>query len=178
MTDQQSDDTFLEQVAEAFEFPLEDLEANRAGYLSPSQTLRFKARAGFQLAVMGLTFSLAMVAVVLYFLRPSLPTLGVCLVWFGLLSLLGFIRWRDCQPILKDLKDKKVRRLTGAIRKSFTVSSVKGNSARFNSVHIKGVALETSLAIYNALSDDQRYRIYYAPHTQTLLSVEPFSSEA
>ncbi|PWH15243.1 MAG: hypothetical protein DDG60_06400 [Anaerolineae bacterium] len=161
-----------EILAQANHFTLEDLAANRAGEVVPTQRLRPLGQMLFGillgLSVLGGAAWLALFLPILnrseyipFLLIPAIflaifAFISVSMVWKGLLAVFA----------------SSPAQIQGIARKEQRVSGGRNRSTRYYYL-IGEHKFQVSRLAYLALLEGCSYRAYYLPGTKTLLSIEP-----
>ena len=164
------------ELAAVLGFSREDLDANRAGRLSPAQAATLR-RAHTRDIVRGLvSAAIAAGVVALWSLLNSSTT--AILFWalvllfpaaFALVSL-----WSAGQRS-RDLQSGVVAIAAGPLqRHAEDLGSTR--RAPTYSLNAGGVKLNVPLTVYGAFADGGHYALYHTPHSRTLLSAEPLDA--
>lgn len=152
---------------------LEDLEINRSGELSERQKkgLKFWVSFWFVLAGIEIAILVGHVAFQIFYLRSWF--MGIAISIF--LILLAYMNIENAKPFQKDLLDNKVKTTSGKLFKLFSLVRIDGKSGRvWNcSIRVDTQTFSVSPTIYNAVVQDERYRLYYAPHCRRVVNIEP-----
>jgi hypothetical protein len=166
-------------LAQAHNFSLTALAANRAGRLALEQIAFLRQRArrtllvGLLVVAGALPFAAGMAIV------EGGPTLASVLLFGGITALAGR-RWvvRSVRT-LNDARAGAVAMLEGVVTKGRTVDiDVSGNSTITYSYHVGRQQFQVSSAAYAALPPGLICRLYYSPGIKELLSVEPVAAPA
>ncbi len=160
----------------ALEFTVEDLAANRNGFLSSAQRLqleqqRWKGARGYVLlaAVFGVV---ALIPALRFFtssIRDTNDLIGACI--FGALTLaLAWTAYTRWQQIHFDAARGTASVISGIVRlETRTVN--RGNVVY--KLKIQGLDFQVSEAALQVFTDGETYRVYYAPESKIVLSAEP-----
>lgn len=166
-------------MATGLPYTLGDIRANREGLLSMAQ----RARMIQQLDAMQHNLRAYMVefgVVNAVFLTMLIVggvevggLLGTALVLATLMLI--FERWAGARArkLAADVAARRVNILVGPVQRTTWLD--RAGIKRYG-VRIGRDVFIVGPHIYTALNADQSYRIYYAPHTHTLLSMEPVAS--
>lgn len=141
-----------------------DLAANREGHLSPTQIARLRAKA-ITIAVGYGLLAVIFGGFAIYAPHDSaniLWDLGAGLCFVVMIGVLIF----KCGQIVRDLMSAKVVSVEGKI----AVRVMESRSPRYK-VEIGAVELEIPLQAYQGLKDGERYCVYYAPKSRTILAI-------
>lgn len=154
------------KVASAFEFDEQDLEANRRGYLSPSQVQILRKRRNeslgvllFAFVVLNATFVPLVVSSKGFVNHVFLLMEVVFSLVIALSALWTHIRFRQ------DIRRRQIKRLFGRIG----LYIIDKKNAR---LHIEGQRFRITTKQALALRDGEYYNIYIAPRMRTILSAE------
>jgi hypothetical protein len=154
------------QLQSVFQFTAEQLAANRAGTLAPGQlTETIKA------AVFGSLFVLAVVGFGIVALRASrgiARIVGPIVLVIGCAIIVGVV----VVPAARDLASETVAATEGKVDEIRT----PGKGGKYANVVVGGVSISTradpNLA-RSLVGDGTRFRVYYLPQGERLLSLEP-----
>ncbi len=137
-------------------FSLEDLEANRQGYMTTRQRLR-----------LWLPVNLLSVA-------PTLIVIGLfaCAIWPWLLLVPGIVAGWFLLRRAADMTSGQVPSIDGVGQRQ--KPQRRGDMHKYLFGNLR---FAVSGQAYNALITGQRYRVYYARYSKDLLSIEPLADE-
>ncbi|MEQ8674137.1 MAG: hypothetical protein RLP44_09050 [Aggregatilineales bacterium] len=164
----------LEQLQQAMEFMLDDLEANRQGKLSEMQNYHLRVRR--QQAILtgaSLIFLFIISATVLIFLgrrqESSILTIIGIGVTLGNAAMTGIFA-RYWLRINADIQRGKVHTITGTLERV-----VKPVTRRVVNMMIRVEGFETIVnkEVFESFNHKQPYKLYTTPYTGSLLSAEP-----
>ncbi|MFL5800646.1 MAG: hypothetical protein ACJ8CR_02785 [Roseiflexaceae bacterium] len=165
---QPAGDDLLATLAQTNNFSLGALAANRAGRLAPEQVVALQRRAIYRLVF-------GAVCIVVASLIPILfgSTAGLIVFGSGVVVLIGGIAFFKAYKTFADSQDGKVEMIEGHVtRHMYTATDTEGESTTYYYV-IDKRRFEVSAAAFQALAEGRRYRLYYAPGSGDLLSIEP-----
>jgi hypothetical protein len=162
----------------ALDFDDDDLAANKSGEYSDHQIAELKRRRTWQAIIFSLTtvvvslLALVSTTSAPTLLLPMLFFLGLFMVWSLLAGGIGVVRFtRDLRTGIKAAEG----------RVGLDMNPSQNTSAYF--VKLDERKFKVKKAIFLAFKNGDPYRIYYAPHSKTILSVEwlrddnPFDEE-
>ncbi len=164
--------TELQSLDSALDFNAADLDANRAGQLSPRQIERLRKTRRRNLSI-GAALVLALIVVssgFLYFgaaqksLILSLVGIGVTLCNAALLG----VSVRAALRLSSDIDKRAVQTLAGPIKHTIRVT---GRVATYI-IHSSGQEIVVSKPTFFALKENAAYRLYRTPEASVLLSAE------
>jgi hypothetical protein len=162
-------------LMEALDFTDEDLAANREGYLTKRQLLRLSQRQnswtmGVVLAAIGSVFLCAFA--IMDGIRIG-DTVSSRVGIIGLIAILagGFVlyTWTKGARFAVDLRQGELEAVEGRV--ALDVIS-QGSSGNAYTVQIEDRTFAINKPIFLAFKNGDPYRIYYAPHSRTILSAE------
>jgi len=160
----------LETLSKANDFALEDVQANREGWMSPRQRARVVRGTIGAFFFLSLILVGGIVVAVLASVGGFSPLLLVSLSLVGtaLLFLLPLTSAR------RQLRDGRVAMMDGVVVHEMKRESDSdgGNTTSYYYV-INQQKFSVTGAAYNALVPGLHYRIYYLPHMHKLVSIEP-----
>jgi len=163
----------LETLATANGFTLEDLQANREGWMSPRQ------RAGVVRRTIGCLFwLLILVAIVVSGASVALGVtvggfwpLGLVLLGLAVYALLSFTLISSAK---QQLRDGRVAIMDGiGVHEMKRESDGEGGYTTRYSYVVNQQQFSVTGAAYNALVPGLRYRVYYLPSDHKLVGIEP-----
>jgi hypothetical protein len=166
------------------EVEISDLKANRAGQLSQSQIKRLK-KLPFEkvptylfLSGLGLLFYAAIVVDALQknVNNSGTTTFIVATLAYMIVPAIFFIAFmKRLNLSRKDLEPGSVAVVSGeAIILKRTVRNKRSTRLEY-SLKIGDVTFDASPDILNVVASGDSYRLYYAPHTKTMLTIENLS---
>jgi hypothetical protein len=168
------DDQPLRRV---FHFTADDLDANRAGTLTPRQLERLRERYNQTTLLMVVIPFVALTLIVMAIFTFNLK--GLCLsILFAVATAVYFINDRErLQERANAIRNPSVRTLEGAIELQREYIRTRRNPIdKFSySVLIQYWRFELSSQQYAALTDKAAYRFYYVRDSLMILSVERLS---
>jgi hypothetical protein len=178
------DNPAMQPVSEAeqtlrrvFHFTADDLDANRAGTLTPRQLDRLRERYSRTTLLMVIIPFVALVLIVMAMVTFDLE--GLCLSFlFAVGSAVYFMNDRErLRERANAIRNPSVRMLEGAIelRQEYVRTRRNPIDKFFYSVLIQYWRFELSSQQYAALEDKAAYRIYYVRDSLMILSVERLS---
>lgn len=158
---------YEERLMDVFRFDDDDLEANQAGQFSQAQIAHLKAArntAIFQFALMWLFIGVLTAVVVGIGMRVegALPPVMAGLL---VISVLPFI-FSKARRLMKDVRENRILAAEGRVdlsMRNYTDYSLFVDKQRFD--------LKQKEA-FLAFKNGDPYRIYFAPHSKQILSVE------
>ena len=159
------------ELMKALKFDPQDLEANRAGFVSSNQTKRLKRN--FVKIIAFLWFG-ALVFVVFTLLNmatdlaPFLAVMTPFPVLFVILAILDF------RHVALMLPTQCVKWMHGILKKRRHFELGRYSQWHYK-INIQGKEFEVSKDVYEAFIEGEIYTIYYLPITDTLLSAEHVS---
>lgn len=163
----------MDELIKIGAFNLEDLEINRSGELSERQKIVLKFWVGFWLILAGLVIAILVghLAFQIFYLRSW----GVGIAFSVILILLAYMNIENAKPFQEDLLDNKVKTASGKMYKLFSPVRVEGSHGRIwnCSIRVDTQTFSVSPTIYNAVVQDEGYRLYYAPHSRRVVNIEP-----
>jgi hypothetical protein len=161
---------YEERLMATFAFDEDDLEANQAGYFSAQQRDRFQAK--HIKGVWTAAFFSLLVAGVLGGILVGIPTpspiqiiLTVGILMFG--GLLSFFALQ-IRRLRADLQEDRVLTAEGRIDLSLKTGQNKADYF----LRVAGMRFPIKKRAFLAFKNGDPYRIYYAPHSKRILSVE------
>lgn len=152
-------------LADSNNFTLEDLDQNRKGTLSKHQEAHL-IKITVQYLIMYLAAALLFGSMVLQILHSLSSTGFLLLMIVGVVLVVRFSR--SAGQVIADLWVGKVKSVDGPIAREIRRSRY---SHSYYYV-IDGYRFQVSTEAYNALVEGRPYRVYYASHSQQLLSLE------
>ena len=173
----------LHALAEALDFTLADVQVNRQGWMSPRQ--REAKSSPLVWFCAGLTTVGGAIVGGLWFIAGFPPeglnwfmVLALVLAWLGLSALITFLGVRYTR---KQLGDGRVAFLDGFVKRERHESTIDGvKSASYAYVvyqpqpnDVKQQRFSVNEAAFHALLPGLRYRVYYMPASNKLVSIEP-----
>lgn len=162
-----------EILAQANQFTLDDLAANRNGEVTPAQRMKPLGQV-IGGAIFGL-MALALGGLLFFQVLPNvdsgeaLPAIVIPALVLGIFALVG--GWMFLSGVL-DMSLSSIEQWQGVGRKQKRTSGGKSRSTTYYYV-IDGKSFQVSRRAYNALFEGIAYRIYYLPRTKKLVSIEP-----
>lgn len=162
-------------------FNPDDLMFNQIGDLSPRQRRWLKLEmAGWACQIM-FNLILLVAAWVAFYLQFQFTTyffLGGAL-WSILIVGSTGISLQSIWPIWKSLKDNEVQSVAGTISKRYTFQRPNGRWSGSSSwaLIIRSDSFGTSPRIFDAITEQQSYRLFYIPALQRPVNIEPLFSE-
>jgi hypothetical protein len=172
------------RLAQAHDFSLEALAANRHGRVTPAQSFQ---RGSWILLSIGLAVLLVWIAgwLILAATEPISPAypfinphaLNPIFVLIGsavasaLVTVIALVAWRR---LLSDLRGRRPAVVEGHIRKVVRDQDV----LPIYEYELNGRRFRVAKAAYEALDEALTYRVYSLPHSQLLLSIEPVERES
>lgn len=163
----------------ALKFDDDDLAANIAGNFSVAQVQRLKRRRVAQAITIAVICAIIVLVVLLMAtvsVQTAPPLLILTALFGGLALLFGTI---TSIQVTRDLQDG-IKVIEGRVQLDMTPAQ---NSATYY-VKVEGKKFKVKKAAFLAFKNGDPYRIYYAPHSKTILSVEwmrddnPFEEDA
>ncbi|MYD10437.1 MAG: hypothetical protein F4X02_10390 [Chloroflexi bacterium] len=156
----------------ALGFSEADLEANRRGELSPSQTARLRASRRRQLAA-GLLLFASLVIAATIFIYLGQASGNAILGWAGALLILinavvVGVMARGYMRVGGDLRPGNVEVLAGEVERVLR----RGRQADNYLIRIDGASLAVSKEVFLSFRHEAPYRIYRSVHACLLLSAE------
>jgi hypothetical protein len=157
----------------ALSFTERDLRSNQEGELSDSQVERLRRERSAYLGRSAIVLSISPVAGIYAvaeagrLLHSAVPLLLLVALALGCYALYVWLRLRRLDG---DLRSGYAAYVEGAARRSTSHDPTRGQH-RYT-LTVGDLRFEVSKRVYDAFEDDQRYRVYYTPNTQTLLSAE------
>ena len=151
----------------AIRFDEDDLAANASGTFSAGQLLAFKNRRAAQTSVvtlLGVIIALIMLLVAVNVANVLLLLLILAVFFIGFALLIGGI---PTLQITRDLQ-QGVRAVEGRVELDMTSSQ----NGTFYVMKVEGKKFKVMKPTFLAFKNGDPYRIYYAPYTDTILSVE------
>ena len=170
-------------LAQALHYEVGALDANRQGKLANAQAPRLYR--SFVLGLILLAITAGVMALFLVtFLKPPNLTLVVRLLGIVVAVLLGgLFGWVGFGLTLRaalDLLASRVEFVDGVVHKKIKSSgrrrastSLHGRASLIYYYEIDRKRFQVSECAYQALIENRAYRLYYAPHSQALVGVEP-----
>jgi hypothetical protein len=165
-------------LANALDFRLEDLDANRSGRLARRQRLTLFLLYG---ALAGLTLGFPAGYLVWLLGQPGVPrtelwTVFLC-VMLPLFALGALVLW-NVRPVLSDLLAGAVAQQVGQAQKAVITRTLRGRADTRYTVQFSADGPETQTfdiprAAFDALQPGRVYRAYYLPASGKLISIEP-----
>lgn len=172
------------RLAQAHDFSLETLAANRHGRVTPAQSFQ---RGSWILSSIGLAVLLVWIAglLILAATEPILPTypftnphaLNPIYVLIGsavasaLVTTIALVAWRR---LATDLRDRRPAVVEGHIRKVVRDQDV----LPIYEYELNGRRFRVAKGAYEALDEALTYRVYSLPRSRMLLSIEPVERES
>ena len=150
----------------AIRFDEADLAANEAGTFSAGQILAFKNRRAAQTSIVAILctiIALIMLLVAVNVANVLFPLLVLAVVFGGFALLIGGI---PTLQITRDLQ-QGVRAVEGRVELDMTSSQ----NGTFYVMKVAGKQFKVMKPTFLAFKNGDPYRIYYAPYTDTILSV-------
>lgn len=161
-------------LMQAIGFTEEDLDANREGYMSKRQRVILGSNRTFWNT---LTTFAAILAIPLAFLFSfcsfiSAPSssfkLGNMALFCLLIAGIIYFMKRKWARVIDDLRTGDVSAIEGRVKLDF---ADRGNWSLY-SLAISGEIFNVKKSVFLAFKNGDPYRIYYAPHSKTILSAE------
>jgi hypothetical protein len=169
-------------LMDLFGFTSEDLEVNRQGYLTKTQRQHLQAKAknlqfGIALLIAGYIVFVLIIFYNLLLPYTSTANLLAIMIGTGLVYLflnLNFIF--RIRKIKADIEENIVFSAIGHVILSYSSGGKHGQPEyKFYS---RPKILEMSPQLVNTLPLGQNYRVYYALHSEVVVSIESFSGES
>jgi len=164
------------ELASVLGFSREDLDANRAGRLSPAQAAKLRrTRTGD--IIRGLVS--AVVSAGMVTLWPLLNGSTTTLLFWALVLLFpaafALVSLWSAGQRSRDLQSGTVAIAGGPLQRH---AEDLGSTRRTPTYTLNagGVKLNVPLEVYGAFADDGHYALYHTPHSRTLLSAEPLDA--
>ncbi len=175
-TGTQTDSYLLNALAHAINFGVESLKANRAGRLAKDQS--------WQLLVPmlgSLLAALLMIGIVIattaYVLLHNLKSMALIIpIVFALAVMVSIYSWNDVTTIIPDVSEGRVLTLEGPVYKRKVSTSGSRTRRTDYFYEINGRRFEVSPQAYEALVAGRSYRLYYTPHSKSIVSIELLDS--
>jgi len=164
----------LTTLAQANQFSLSALAANRAGRLTPEQAegLRWRARRKLLLSLVAM--GAALLIVVPVGISGGGSTLVGLVVFGTIITLAGGQQIATSLKTLHDTTSGAVAMIEGVVTKSNSVDADEvGNGATTYYYKVDGQKFVVSPAAYAVLPSGITCRLYYSPRGKQLLSIEP-----
>jgi hypothetical protein len=182
------DPAYNQRLSFSLDFIPADLEANRAGLISPRQRELLRSRftgtlrTGVYVGVVFGMISICAVALLtpgeFFHTSPSRDVVIGCIVVLGwpvsalmALAALLIIEWRK---LMADLNGGRVLAVGGEVRRHTWPRSI---ARRALYITVDGCRFRESERVYVAFKDVQRCTVYYTPHGKTILSAEPLEED-
>jgi hypothetical protein len=170
MTQRYEDTPSALVLKDVFSFTDEDLVANRAGQITPSQHKRLKGeRFGHILLAIG---GCVLFPPLAYILLPSLindPFLF--LLMFGLCAVVLVYPIYKLVQIINDIKDNRLVTTQGVV----TIHITRGKSSHYEII-IRGQTFSVAYHQCNAFIEGEKYRLHHLPRSKMILSVRRLST--
>ena len=166
------------ELASALGFSREDLDANRAGRLSPAQSARLGRIRNRAIVTALVSGAIAAGIVALW---PSFNGSTTSIIFWALLlffpaALAAVSLWNAVQHT-RDLQGGTIAMAGGPLhREAENVGSTR--RAPNYTLNAGGVRLHVPLAVYGAFADGGHYALYHTPHSRVLLAAEPLDAPA
>jgi len=163
-----------EILAGANGFSLEDLAANRNGEATAAQRRKVLGRviAGLVMIVMALGFSV----IVIFGTLDGVQGEPIFVLMFGAFLVIFLLAGIALlAKALLDLFISAPQQAQGVGRKEKRVSGGKHRTTRYYYL-VGGESFEIGSRAYTALIDGLEYRVYYLPHTKSLIAIETLST--
>lgn len=171
-----------------FDFTPDDLEANRHGYMSKRQRFRLRWKSRIRVAIYTV-IAMLFVGVVCYFLliaagggngttRSTALGIGCFSIYLLVVAIASTVNaWR----VRRDLRESRVSNIIGNIVFALASGSKSSNTwygwARERRLYSPPINLELPWRAENAFEDGKIYRIFFAPYSKVVLSVECISED-
>jgi hypothetical protein len=164
----------------AFRFDNEDLDANRNGYMTKKQRIRllnkrwdriapYAGFAAFLVFIFGCSLTSSG-----FSSRPINNTLSMLGLFFfifaPMIGVLILFAYRELRRIKADLYKGDISIAWGRAR--LDIMDHGRGPARYK-LSLEGIEFDISKAQLLALRHGERYRVFYAPNSKVILSVEP-----
>ncbi len=159
----------METLAKANDFTLEDLQANRQGWMSPRQ------RAGAIRRTIGWFFLLLILAGgIVGAVLPLVGGFSALLLVFLSLAGAALLFLIPLTIARRQLRDGRVAIMDGVVgRETKRESNSDGGYSTSYYYVINQQRFSVTGAAYHALVPGRRYRVYYLPLLNKLVSIEP-----
>ena len=161
---------YEDRIMDVFAFDENDLEANQAGHLSQQQMVRLKKarnRAISTFALLAMLFGFLAIIIVAAGFQASgiLPPLAA-----GLLAVLAIyaIFGRNAQALLKDMRTNQVALAEGRV--DLSLNALQNTAEYF--LRVENMRFTIKQNAFLTFKNGDPYRIYYAPRSKRILSVE------
>lgn len=168
----------LDALAEAHSFSLTALEENRRGKLASQQIPQLLPNLAWGLALL-----LFLPAIILYWMNvlgaaERVSTSWTVIIWLvvGAMGLYGaWLTYRASADLIEGrvVELKGVGKKVSEIRGSRRFDEISGSTSVTHYYEIGGQRFRVPAKAYAALVSEQAYRLYYAPRTKVMLSIEP-----
>jgi len=161
---------YEERLMAAFAFDEDDLEANEAGQLSQNQIIRLKSLRNKTLTDLMILSLLCIVAVgilmgVTVTISATIPAFIVGIFAIGTLFIIYNLKARR---LLADIHENCVAQAEGRVDLSL---KAKQNDPKYF-IHIDNMHFSLKESLFLLFKNGDPYRIYYAPRSKRILSVE------
>jgi len=165
----------LNVMTQVHHFKVEDLEANREGRLSGGQIAGLISKAVIYsvIWVVVLIFGVVIWYAVYQDAHSSSAEEIIFLVGAGIsLLLIAIFLWMVAR-ILIDAVRGQVTIAQGLVRRTFTVTHTQHGTSTTYYYKLDKLSFNVSSAAYTAFIEGPQYRLYYAPLSKSLISIEP-----
>jgi hypothetical protein len=151
---------------------IDDLETNRAGYLSERQKRNLSLNIILWLGIAAVDICILIGLIYLQILTQmnyTITTIGIILL------ILAYTCIKEAEPFWKDIKNKEVKSVAGKIHKNFHVTNgnSRGSRVAFCSIRVGDEVLSVSPAIYDHMMDENTYRVFFTRITRKTINIEP-----
>jgi hypothetical protein len=154
-------------LMQAIGFMEDDLEANREGHISRRQRVILENDQTFRNTLITFAAILA-IPLTLLFSCISFSEFGNTALFCFLIAGIIFFMRRSWARVNDDLRMGDVRAIEGWVKLDF---ANRGNWSLY-SLAINGEIFSVKKSVFLAFKNGDPYRIYYAPHSKTILSAE------
>jgi hypothetical protein len=178
MLQNSSTESLLERLINASDLALKDLHDNRLGYLSAYQKSRLTLLILIYLCISCICFGIGTLPTWLYLRFPNDFPLATYILWTIGLAFYGTLWIKNIFPMIKDLRDGKVLKITGTVHRLSTTIPFNGqkvHNAKITLIHyrIAGMLFNSIWVASKVLPDGQKCQVYYTPTSKIIVSVEP-----
>lgn len=164
-------------------FPLDALEQNRAGRLTPAQRQAWRSNArGFRKAELQFAVILTILGLLIWFAAGPAkfatvkPLIGIaCLILAGFLVVRSFL---GADPLTQDLRSGHVDSVEGAITKTSVTTHSRGSSSTRHYFEVAGTKVNVWRDAYQAAPEAGMVKIYFLPHSHELVNLERIADTA
>lgn len=165
-------ETQKQQLTERGYLDLDDLQTNRQGVLTDLQIYRvYRANSYWFILLAANIICLTLLLVNqirIHNMREAF------VFWLTLLTGTGFYCVKNLQTMYADVRERKVKIITGILYKKHIITGRKGGGSAYCTIRVQNLIFTINPALYDILIHEESYRLYFTPHTKQIVNVEPY----